>query len=368
MLLKSNKYLIEKLTVIMVLSLLIIGQSNWSADAKEPSKPELTLNQAVSMALGESEALTKAEMLVEKNENTYDDKSKNLDFIPTAPGTAAVESAYAQVLSANLTWQVSQRNLTSEQDKTVIDTCNKYWAVLNAQVKLDSSQASLDNAKVQLTNARALLRVGMLANSDLIGAEAQFEAATASLSSAQNDLSNAYVALNQKIGLWPEDRPVLVETVVYQPLKVDNLDQEVARVLANAPSVWQVEQAVALQRISQNMAFYSGSYTSYENRKIDVEQAELDVVSTQKTYEKLTRNIYYNIVNVEASYAAALQSEKVAEENYRIKEIQLQLGMATQADLTSAKKDLVTAKTTIFNLLCQHANLKLTFEKPWAAS
>ena len=368
MLLKGNKCLIVKVIVIMAAVLLLAGQSIGAAHAQEePSQPAITLNQAIAMALDESKTLTKAANQIEMNENLYEDAVDNLDFIPTAPGTAVVESAYAQTVSANLTWQISQRSLTAEQDKTVLDTCNKYWAVLNAQAKTDLAQANLDYARVQLINAQASQRVGMLANSDLIAAEAQLGTAQASLAAAQNDLAGAYVALNQKIGLWPEERPLLVDTVAYAPLEVDSMTHEVARVLSNAPAVWQAEQAVSMQNILQKMAFYSGSYTSYENRKLAVEDAELDAATTKQTFEKLTHDIYNNIISLEESYAAALQGEKVASENYRVKELQFQLGMVTQADLIGAKKDLLTAENNLFGLTCQHAYLKLTFEKPWAA-
>lgn len=367
MLLKGNRRLAVKVIIIMAAVLLLVGQLIGAADAKEPSQPEITLNQAIAMALDESNAITKAEHQVQMNESSYDDAVDNLDFIPIAPGTAVVESAYAQTLSANLIWQISQKSLTAEQDKTVLDTCNKYWAVLNAQAKLDLAQASLDYVQVQLINARASERVGMLANSDLIAAEAQVEMTKASLAVARNDLDGAYIALNQQVGLWAEDRPVLVDTVEYVPVEVADINYEVARVLSSAPAVWQAEQAISMQNILQKMAFYSGSYTSYENRKLEVVDAELDAATTKQTFEKLTYDIYNNIMSLEESYAAALQSEKVAAENYRIKELKFQLGMITQADLTSAKNDCLTAENNLFNLACQHAYLKLIFEKPWAA-
>jgi len=217
-----------------------------------------------------------------------------------------------------------------------------------------------------LQNARAGYRAGTLPLAALIGAEAQYRGAEAALASARNDLDKAYTALNQAVGLWPEDRPVLTDTVAFAPLEVANLDYEVAKVLESAPSVWLAQERVTLQKYLEDLMFYTGEYRPYQARKIEVEQAELDAATTKELFELVTRSLYYGVKSLEEAYAGAQEGVRAAEEGLRVARLKLDVGMATPADVAEAEKDLADARAAAFERACQHAYMKLAFAKPWA--
>lgn len=217
-----------------------------------------------------------------------------------------------------------------------------------------------------MQNARARYRVGTLSKAALVGAEAQYRAAETALASARNDLDDAYTVLNQAIGLGPEDRPVLTDTVTFTPLEVADLDHEVARVLESAPSVWLAQERVTLQKYLEDMMFYTGEYRPYQVRKIEVEQAELEAASTKELFELVTRSLYYGVKSLEDAYAGAQEEVRAAEENLRVTRVKFDVGLATAADVAAAEKDLAEAKRAAFELACQHAYMKLAFARPWA--
>ncbi|MBC7093649.1 TolC family protein [Candidatus Bipolaricaulota bacterium] len=338
-----------------------------AAGAKEPATPELSLLQAISLALAHSESVKKAEKEIERTEEWRNYRGEQLSYVPTSPpGTAAVEVPWSQLLMADLEWRMSKKTFTAEQDRVALDTCKKYWDVLQAQEKLRAAEAALKSAERALRNARVSYRVGVLTLAGLIGAEVQYRGAEAALAGARNDLDKAYVALNQAVGLWPEDRPVLTDTVEFEPLEVADLDYEVTKVLESAPVVWLAQERVTLQKYLEDMMFYTGEYRPYQARKIEVEQAELDAQSTREMFEQATRSLYYSVKSLEEAYAGAKEAVRVAEENLRVARLKLEVGMATAADVAAAEKELADAQAGAFELACQHAYMKLAFAKPWA--
>lgn len=356
------------LLVSLMFFCLMIGIVTPALAAGEPVNLEISLKEAILMALRHSDSVKKAEKEIEKKEEWRNYLADQVDYVPLAPpGSALVEVPWVKFLSADLEWRMSKRGLTAQEDAVVMDTCNKYWTILRAQKKLSAAEAALDTALLQLQSARASYQVGMQANIDLIRAEMQYQIVQSAFVTAQNDVNNAYIAFNQLVGLCPGDRPTLTDTVEYQPLEITDLEHEVARVLENAPDVWQAQEMVTMQKYLEDMMFYSGQYQPYQVRKIEVEQAELDAARTKKILEQTTRLLYYNIKNMEERYNEVKEGVKFAKENLRIKKLMFDVGMTTAAEVAAAEKALIDAESQAFELACMHTYMKLAFQKPWAA-
>ncbi|WP_243113641.1 TolC family protein [Desulfofundulus salinus] len=352
------------LTVLILIASLLVPPFAW---AKEPATPELTLNQAVALALAHSESVKKAEKEIDRTYEWREERADQLDYVPTAPpGNPKVEIAWSNLLAADLTWRMAKKSLTAEQDKVALDACKKYWDVLKAQEKVRAAEEGLKKADWELRRARANFQVGMIPQADLVAAEAGLARAKAALEAAKNDLDNAYASFNRLVGLWPQDRPVLVDGVNFAPLEVPDVNVEVGRIVAESPTVWLANEKVTLQKYYEDMMFYTGEYRPYQVRKIEVEQAELEAASTRKMMEEITRSLYYNAKSLEESYQALQEGVKTAEENLRVTKVKYDVGMATRAEVAAAEAALAEAKQKALEIACQHAYLKLAFEKPWA--
>ena len=349
--------------LILVFSLLVPS----AALAREPAAPELTLNQAIAMALEHSEAVKKAEKEIDRTYELREESADQLDYVPTAPpGNPMVEIAWAKLLTADLTWRMAKKNLTAEQDEVALDACRKYWDVLVAQEKVRVAEAGLQKADWDVRRARVSFLVGMIPQADLLAAESQLAGAKAALEAAKNDLDNAYASFNQLVGLWPQDRPVLVDGVNFAPLEVPDVNVEAGRIVSESPTVWLANEKVTLQKYLEDMMFYTGEYRPYQARKIEVEQAELDAASAKKMLEEVTRSLYYKAKSLEESYRSLQEGVKTAEENLRVTKVKYDVGMATRAEVAAAEAALAQARQKALEAACQHAYLKLAFEKPWA--
>ncbi|SHJ27768.1 TolC family protein [Desulfofundulus thermosubterraneus] len=352
------------LTVFILIASLLVPPFAW---AKEPATPELTLNQAIALALAHSESVKKAEKEIDRTYEWREERADQLDYVPTTPpGNPMVEIAWSNLLAADLTWRMSKKSLTAEQDKVALDACKKYWDVLKAREKVRAAEEGLKKADWELRKARANFQVGMIPQAALVAAEAGLAQARAALEVAKNDLDNAYAAFNRLVGLWPQDRPVLVDGVNFNPLQVSDVETEVGRIVDESPTVWLASEKVTLQKYYEDMMFYTGEYRPYQVRKIEVEQAELDAATARKMMEEITRSLYYSAKSLEESYQALQEGVKTAEENLRVTKVKYDVGMATRAEVAAAEAALAEAKQKALEIACQHAYLKLAFEKPWA--
>lgn len=339
------------------------------AIAKESAAKEFTLNEAISEALSKSEVLKKAELEVDRTKELYDDDNDDLDFMPSFSGGGydpSVEIAWNKILISDLTWRSSKKTLTQKQDKTALETCKAYWDVQVANEKVDVAEKALEKANTDLGIARVRLSVGMMTEEEFLAAKTQLEAANATLLQAQNDVETAYSTFNELVGLFPQHRPVLVDRVEYYPVKVTSLDSEVNRVLESSPSVWLAEQNVSIKEYTEDLTMATGGYRPYEVRKIEVDQAKMDALDAKDSVRLLTRSLYYNVISLEEAIVASEQAIGLAEENLRVKKLEFDVGMATQKEVLDTEYNLKEAEQKLYELITQHAYMKLAFEKPWA--
>lgn len=352
--------------IITILITCLWTTESW---AKDVASINLSLNDAISRAIVNSKEYKKAVKETERTESLRDYGAEQLGFIPINPsGNLQLEMAYSRQLSADLSWQVSKKNVSIEEDRISLDVCNKYWTIQVSQEKLRNAEFAAKKVSLDYQKAKANWSAGMINNATLEGAKTKHVSALSSLTSARNELDKAYEALNTLIGLDAKERPVLTEEILYKPSKVYNIDFEVTRVIESSPSIWLSEQNVALKKQLANTTLFSsaGSYVPYHARYIEVEQAELDAMSAKEGLANLLRKLYYEIQTLEANIPTAEASLKYAEEEYRLAKLRYSLGVATQVDVAVTEESVQQAKQTLIDLKHKHAYLKLAFEKPWA--
>lgn len=333
-----------------------------------PARPEISLNEAISRALLNSKEVRKAEKEIDRTEALKEHADAQLDYIPTyATGTALVEIPWANMLAADLTWQMSKKSADAAVDATALGTCDKYWDVLRASEKVEAARLGVQSADHQRAISMLSRSVGIISPFNLEQVNLKLTEAEVNLATAENDLENAYAVFNQAIGLNPWDRPVLTDDeIVFKPLEIENLQREISRVKATSPSLWLAREKVTMQKYLKDMMLYTGEYRPYQARKMEYEQAELDAMSAEQLYETIVRNLYYTILSLEESAQIAGEAVQLAEESLRLTKLRYDLGMAIKADVTQAEQELAQARSNYNELVVQHNYMKLAFEKPWA--
>ena len=367
-----RKYLVFLVILILLLtmpgSLSAFAQQEPAATGTaQPEATGLTLKQAVDLALIHSESVQKAAKEIDRTWDLREISNKEIDYVPTkTAGDPELEISWSNLLADDLIWRMSSRELTVEQDKVTLEACQKYWGIVSALDKVQAAQDAVTKAQWELRIGKATLVVGMISQPALLAIQAQASQADSSLTTAKNELDNAHMSFDQLIGSPITERPNLSDTLNYVPLSVDNLDNEVGRIVNASPSVWLANESVNLQSYYKDMIMYTGEYRPYEVRKIEVEQAELDASSAKKIMKEITYSLYYNVKTLEETQAALQESIKASEENLRVCKLKFDLGMVTNAEVAAAQATLSDLKQKNIQAISQHAYLKLAFKKPWA--
>lgn len=360
-------------TTLLLLMLSVLGLAS-SVGAAE--KNALSLQEAIQMALDYDKGLKRAELEIDRTEIIRDKAQEAIQFTPVLGGSYSreVEVGWYNLLMTDLSWRGSKKDYEAKRDAIVLEVCKRYWDVQTAKSKIMLQERLKEQALLNLKNVRAGVEAGAVAQSTLRIAETQCQQAIKNYESAQHELDNAYNALNQIIGVEPSARLELTDEVKFEPLEVDNLEAEVSRVLAQDPSrVWWARQNIDLKNWSLNMTQLSGgsatgSYTPYEAKKKELDQAQLDYASAREAMAKLTRTIYYQAKQVEEGYAAAVEALRMAQEKLRVERVKYEAGMGIEADVVAAEVSVAQARQALDDLVRKHAYLKLAFEKPWAMS
>lgn len=360
-----RKYLLI-LTVMMFAVVLLAAP----ALAKEPATPELTLQQAVEMAKAQSETIKNDLLKIERGELVADSAQLKMLFAPTSPTTAIAKSYFLAYKTSDINLGMSQRSYAADLDSLFMQTLQSYNNILKGLEAVEVAEAQMKNAEWNHRVAVVSKRVGILDNLGMVQAESALAAARAGLDQAKKSLEDAYQKFNVSVGLWPEDRPVLVDEPVFEKFAVINLESEVERAVSKSPTVWLMQKQVDLANINRRLYTLAGSSSTdpYQTRKIDVEIAELSAAQTEEQLRTMVRGIYYTALQLEVQYDSALESVKAAEENLRVTRIKYEVGMVTNGEVLKAEAALKTAQQSLLTIKTQHQALSLAFSKPWSYS
>lgn len=360
-----RKYLL--IMTAMVLAVFLLAAP---ALAKEPATPELTLQQAVDMAIAQSETIKNDLLKIKRGELVADSAELKMLFAPTSPTTAIAKSYFLAYKTSNIDLEMSQRSYAADLDSLFMQTLQSYNNILKGIEAVETAEAQLQKAEWDYRVAVVSKQVGILDNLGYVRAESALAAARAGLEQANKSLEDAYQKFNVSVGLWPEDRPVLVDQPIFEKLVVDNLETEVERAVSKSPTLWLMEKQVDLADINRRLYTLAGSSSTdpYQTRKIDVEMAELTASQTEEQLRTLVRNIYYSALQLEHQYDSVLESVKAAEENLRVTQVKYDVGMVTKGDVLDAELALKTARQSLITIAAQHQALSLAFSKPWSYS
>jgi len=373
---------LKKLVLAVVTFCFIAFSVVPTALAKEPEYPRLSLNEAIEKAVFQSEAVKKAGVEIERTEALREESADQLKFTPVEGNNynPQVEAAWASLLQADLTWQMAKKSYDARLDGIALDVCQLYWDVLKAEEKVKVKEVAVEKARLDLQRSLTASRLGLVAmvtQSDSKGgtgsaymassqAEANLGRAEGDLAAARNELDKAYTKLNQMVGLWPEDRPDLVDEIDFSPLEVGDLEIEVSRALERNPSVWLAQQGAELQKYLQDLLWAKGQYTPYDAREAEREQAELEAIDAKEAAKILVRDLYYTLKTLEESYKSAEIGFALAEEDLEASKQMYLAGLTTKADVVSAEAFLAGERQLLKELAAQYSYTKLVFQKPWA--
>jgi outer membrane protein TolC len=338
----------------------------WAGE-QQSNVRQITLEQAVNMAIDNSSTLKTDSLAIDQAKYDRDAAALAVTFTPTGQVTPSAEISFSKLLQADMAWQMAKKNYDADKDTVVMKVYQAYGNVLQALAAVEAAQQAVKSADLQHRFALVGYRVGTLSKSQLIQADASTKGSEAQLAVAEKSLADAYQKFNQLIGLGPDERPVLIDQPAYLPLVVDNLDAEVSRAVDASPYVWLTQRKVDLAKITLDIYSYGPSEPhTYKATELGVPIAEENSANARDQMAQLVRTLYYGIRQLEENYEGLQQKVAIDEENLRVAKVKYQVGMATIADVTAAQATLAKDRQDLVNLLCQHQTMVQGFKTPWA--
>lgn len=354
------------------LALLLATLLAFPAYAGEGGEPDaLTLEEAIKQALINSKDLELAKNNVDlaktKKDETWD--MYNAVLIKThIPGTDMYVSVptgqdpTGAVFKTDYDWRVAQKDYETKVASVVASVYQKYSAALLAGKQVEVARLNVALRERELYEAEARLRVGAESNFSVVQKRSALASARAELRRAEEQLSKAYGELVEFLGLPKGSRPVLITQVSFNPMVVEDLDQEIENIIESSPQLWKAQETVKLQKNIYGMV------NSYDVDRINLKNAQLGVDITRDQLYLALVGAYVNVKSLEEDYGKAQESLGTAREFLRIALLRYDLGMATRAEVMSAQAAVAAAEAQLANLAWQHARAVRAFYEPWAWS
>lgn len=355
------------LTALLICGLLLCGAPAVLADEKTPNTRELTIDQAVELALKHSYSLKKGQNSID---SAYEARLLSAYRLV---GVSVDERENFQAIrfmsnlqQADARWRSAKKSVTLVEDSVTYATHKAYTDILLTEANIRLAEVDKKNAETQRTIAQARYRVGMSQLLDLEKAEAEVIRTKAALEDAHKTLDNNYLELNYLIGFWPQDRPVLMDMPEFEKLVVADITSYIARSLADNPNQWIKENDIFTAKYALDAYDPSTSGTSYLGLEIAVDQSILTAEEAKEQYKKSLYSLYNTILKMEENLPTIEQNILIAREGLRITQLMHETGMATRAEVIAAETSLVRVEKSRIDLICQHDVQKLAFLKPWA--
>jgi outer membrane protein len=328
----------------------------------------ITLDQAIDMAIKHSNSIKQKEYDIEKGEEYLKAALSNLS-IPSGQAEPQVAAAWTAALNAQIGLQMAKESKKVEEDRIALDVFNNYTEVLSANQSLKLAELKYEKVKKDWQIALLSYDCGAISQSQLKLAEYGQKTAQASYELSKKEVEKAYQNFNSLIGLSLSERPLLLDGIEYTPIDIVDLDHEIARIMDKNPAIWLAEQQVELAEIQLDLYNWADPLREpYEVKKIDIEKAKLTATDGKQLMKNSLYSLHKGIVRLEDSYAIACEALKMAQEDFRVKEVQYELGMLSKQDYMASKLALTEAENNLNKIVYQHESLIQTFYKPWAAS
>ena len=229
-------------SILFIFAVPVSAQMPVQENTRENEEMELTIKQAVEMAIDHSNALKQAELDIERNKEISESANEKVQYIPSGPSSHYAGQVFTAAVAAQISWQMSTKAKTVQEDQLILTAINGYTDVLKAQRDLELAQALERDVFNKWKLALLSYQEGLISDTQNKAAHTQHKLALQGIEAAEIDLAIAYQNLNKMIGLQPSERPVLVERPAFEPAELDPLEVLEQRAIDGNPTVWLAEQ------------------------------------------------------------------------------------------------------------------------------
>lgn len=314
----------------------------------------LTLEEAINLAMVNNDQVELNRLSVDKaklklEQDKYAAKKLDEDFV-TSFDAAYLKYILPVISQMNLTLAEAKARLSDDALKLEVEKA--YYELLKKQADLQNATNALDRAKEQLRIAQASFKAGVLAKSEVIGAEVLVASKEAALLTAQNEYDKANMSLAKSLGLPLDTEIEPAGTFSFEPVKID-LAKEIEKGLQNDVEVIGAREGlkVAEATLEQAKRFYTPNVFMYREAEYGLEEAKVTLRQKEKAVELKIRQAYLDLQSAEKAYQTLEKSLASARETYRVAKLKFEAGVATRLEMEKAADSLSEQEAGVQEML-----------------
>jgi len=387
-----NKARLKKVLAAVLVSLLALGGSAAAPVRAGDGVKDLSLSEAVEMALAASPQTELNRIALERaklNKDQAKDQKKAIEgmedlasfdnqqlkymfpemtdaeIAQMRAGAGSYEAALGKTVgltAAEIGYNMQVRLAELQENGIKMEAEKAYYDLQQALDDLKLKQEALDRAARQFELAEASLKAGFIAPADRQGARLAANQAQMAYNSARRQAELKRIELNQIVGLPLDQELNLTTTVKFEPSAID-LTAELEEAYANDLQYVGALQQEFLTNLAfeEAKSFYTPNVTAYKKARWDYEEAVANREKAKNQLEINVRTAYNNLMEIEANYSLLQETVELYQEQVRVAELKFKTGMITQTQLRQVTAELENYQTQLNTVTHLHNLLLAQF-------
>jgi outer membrane protein TolC len=336
--------------------------------------PYLTYEEAVELALKNSLELKNARQNVVQAEEMRDHLSRMRTFGYTPVGNgydyddATERLKLLNFVQADIAWQMARKQVGILEEAIALQVRSAYDAVLKKLDEIEVSDLTLAYAAEKVRQAEIKAERGMESLFNLQMLREDYNEEKQKRDVLEKQLEEAFLGLNELLGLEKEERPNLKGEFLPDWLEDVNLERHLTRVLNGNPLLWLQEQKIRMAEYGLALYTYNVGAEPYKVKEIDVLKEKNNLAAMKEDLETTILSLYNQLQQLENQYALLEVNLAKAQKALDAVTARYAQGMAVAIDVQQAELAIAQLENQLQNILITYEQLKILFEKPWLKS
>jgi outer membrane protein TolC len=323
------------LAVVLTMGMQVVAAAEESVTSREPAVVELTLEDAIRLALDNGATVKTARLDERLAEIALMELRAQGDENVSAETMQAREKAYKD----------AQEAVIEAMKSTAISVEKSYYSMMKALQRVASAERSLEAKVLQLEVVSLKFDAGIEPKSALDAAQEGVKTAEKQLASAKFALETEQIRFNSSLGLDLAAKVVLVDEFPYKPVEI-TLEESIAYALENRDDIQTRVLAVeeAKKSLERTEQIPGHTKIDIEKANISLAKAEMQLASTRTNAMVAVRGAYASLQTAADNVESAMESLRKAEEALEKAKARYEAGLATLNAVNDAEAAVVEAE------------------------
>jgi len=365
-----------KSTAIILILITVFSQTAVYA-SEEAQRPELTVGQALTMAVSNSGNIKSLQESEVSLKNTV--TSARDTMLDSTTNTAYV-NAYKSMTEAQLSLSLLETDTKVQKEKLEYNLKSYFAQIIAAENNLALTDKQLELDKRSLDISALRLQLGLISQSAYDSAVYSYESALISRDNAAANIDSYYRSLNDLMGQRLDKKYTLVLELDYEPIGDSfNMTTSIARAIENSSDIKNLEKKVYLAQYDADTKTYqlldnNGNFTvtEYNTAKQEagnaVAQAARNLENGKTSIEMNLRSNYDSVKGLERTYESSVKELAQLQSELGILQAKLELGKVTQLEVDLKALSVEKTEETIRSTVYDHEIKLMTLINPDLAS